>query len=110
MLSLCVRSHRTLGAHSCMIATAAEANPTCFSPKPYTDLETTLIPSYIRLVRISLVPAVAPSPRTSFIVQISGQPLVLDKILLDPIQRPPRRRNKAEPNHDQRRHHESEKL
>lgn len=32
-----------------MIATAAEANPTVFSAHPYTDLETTFIPSYVRL-------------------------------------------------------------
>lgn len=34
-----------------MIATAAEANPTCFSPTPLADLEQTLIPAYMRLVR-----------------------------------------------------------
>ncbi|KIP11107.1 hypothetical protein PHLGIDRAFT_100023 [Phlebiopsis gigantea 11061_1 CR5-6] len=39
------------GAHSCMIATAAEANPTCFSPRPYTDLESTFIPSYLRVCK-----------------------------------------------------------
>lgn len=38
------------GAHSVMIATAAEANPSCFSPTPLSDLEETLIPAYIRLV------------------------------------------------------------
>ncbi|KAI0063677.1 FMN-linked oxidoreductase [Artomyces pyxidatus] len=41
------------GADSVMVATAAEANPTIFSPTPLADLETTLIPSYIRLVRHS---------------------------------------------------------
>lgn len=41
---------RTQGAHSCMIATAAESNPTCFSPTPLKDLEKTFVPSYIRLV------------------------------------------------------------
>ena len=35
-----------------MIATAAEANPTVFSPRPYADLETTFIPSYVRVVRV----------------------------------------------------------
>lgn len=34
-----------------MIATAAESNPSCFSPTPLTDVEDTLIPAYIRLVR-----------------------------------------------------------
>ena len=38
------------GAHSVMIATAAEANPTCFSPTPLKDLELTFVPAYIRLV------------------------------------------------------------
>ncbi|OBZ68467.1 tRNA-dihydrouridine(20) synthase [NAD(P)+] [Grifola frondosa] len=41
----------TAGAHSVMIATAAEANPTCFSPTPLADLEQTFIPPYIRLAR-----------------------------------------------------------
>jgi tRNA-dihydrouridine synthase 2 len=41
------------GAHSVMIATAAESNPSCFSPTPLTDVEDTLIPAYIRLVRYS---------------------------------------------------------
>lgn len=35
-----------------MIATAAESNPTCFSPTPLADLEKTFIPSYLRLVSI----------------------------------------------------------
>ncbi|TFY73944.1 hypothetical protein EWM64_g10068 [Hericium alpestre] len=38
-------------ADSCMIATAAESNPTIFSPTPFTDLEKTLIPSYVRLCK-----------------------------------------------------------
>ncbi|KAH9926510.1 uncharacterized protein B0H18DRAFT_954777 [Fomitopsis serialis] len=41
--------YRHSGAHSCMIATAAESNPSCFSPTPLVDLEHTLIPSYLRL-------------------------------------------------------------
>jgi len=40
-----------LGAHSVMVATAAESNPSCFSPEPLEDLEETLIPDYLRLVR-----------------------------------------------------------
>ena len=39
------------GAHSVMIATAAESNPTCFDPKPLVDLEGTLLPPYVQLVR-----------------------------------------------------------
>lgn len=35
-----------------MIATAAEANPTCFSSSPLVDLEETFVPSYLRLVRV----------------------------------------------------------
>jgi len=37
------------GAHSVMIATAAESNPSCFSSTPLIDVEDTLIPAYIRL-------------------------------------------------------------
>ena len=40
------------GAHSVMIARGAEANPSCFSPNPLKDVETTLIPAYLRLVRV----------------------------------------------------------
>ncbi|KAF9245624.1 hypothetical protein BU15DRAFT_85355 [Melanogaster broomeanus] len=43
------RTKRLTGASSVMIATAAESNPTCFSSAPLLDLETTLIPSYIRM-------------------------------------------------------------
>ncbi|KAF8531523.1 FMN-linked oxidoreductase [Gautieria morchelliformis] len=39
------------GAHSVMIATAAESNPTCFDPNPFVDLETTLLPAYVQLAR-----------------------------------------------------------
>ena len=42
------------GAHSVMIARAAETNPTCFSSTPMIDLEKTLWPKYLRLVRHSL--------------------------------------------------------
>ena len=38
------------GAHSIMIATAAESNPTCFDPNPLLELESTLLPQYVRLV------------------------------------------------------------
>ncbi len=40
----------TSGAHSVMIARAAEANPSCFSNTPLTDVEETLVPDYLRLV------------------------------------------------------------
>lgn len=45
------RVREITGAHSVMIARGAEANPSCFSPNPLTDVETTLIPAYLRLVR-----------------------------------------------------------
>jgi tRNA-dihydrouridine synthase 2 len=35
-----------------MIATAAESNPSVFSPTPLDNLEENLIPSYLRLVRL----------------------------------------------------------
>jgi len=34
-----------------MMARAAEANPSCFSPSPLSDVEQTLAPAYIRLVK-----------------------------------------------------------
>lgn len=40
------------GADSVMIATAAEANPTVFSPTPLTSIEGTFILPYLRLVRM----------------------------------------------------------
>jgi tRNA-dihydrouridine synthase 2 len=43
-----------------MIATAAESNPTVFSPTPFVDLERTFIPSYLRLVRVNVYPALTP--------------------------------------------------
>ena len=51
----CVKNRRDMlmcssGAHSVMIATAAESNPSCFSPTPLVDLEKTLVPPYLRLV------------------------------------------------------------
>ncbi|KAH8119724.1 FMN-linked oxidoreductase [Phellopilus nigrolimitatus] len=44
-----IRIRDITGAHSCMIATAAESNPTCFSPTPLTDLAKTFSPKYIQL-------------------------------------------------------------
>ncbi|KAL5519406.1 DUS2 [Sanghuangporus vaninii] len=46
-----IRIRNITGVHSCMIATAAESNPTCFSPDPLPDLIKTFVPSYIRLGR-----------------------------------------------------------
>ncbi|KAG9222239.1 hypothetical protein CCMSSC00406_0006536 [Pleurotus cornucopiae] len=37
------------GAHSVMVARAAESNPSCFSSTPLQDVERTLVPPYIRL-------------------------------------------------------------
>jgi len=45
------RVRELTGAHSVMIARAAEANPSCFSPTPLSDLEVTLWPRYISLAR-----------------------------------------------------------
>ncbi|TFK56359.1 FMN-linked oxidoreductase [Heliocybe sulcata] len=45
------RVKKITGAHSVMIATAAESNPTCFAPVPLTDLEKTLVPQYIRMCK-----------------------------------------------------------
>lgn len=39
------------GADSVMIATAAESNPSCFSLTPLQDVESTLVPSYLRLCK-----------------------------------------------------------
>jgi hypothetical protein len=43
-----------------MITTAAESNPTYFAPTPLTDVERTLTPAYIHLVRSSSLPASRP--------------------------------------------------
>ncbi|KXN85685.1 tRNA-dihydrouridine(20) synthase [NAD(P)+] [Leucoagaricus sp. SymC.cos] len=45
------RVREVTGAHSVMIARAAEANPTCFSDTPLVDLDKTLVPSYFRLAK-----------------------------------------------------------
>jgi len=45
------RVREVTGAHSVMIATAAEANPSCFSPTPLVDVHQTLIPTYLRVSR-----------------------------------------------------------
>jgi len=45
------RVRELTGAHSVMIARGAEANPSCFSLNPLKDVETTLVPAYLRLVR-----------------------------------------------------------
>jgi tRNA-dihydrouridine synthase 2 len=45
------RVRQVTGAHSVMIARAAESNPSCFSKTPLTDVHETLVPSYLRLSR-----------------------------------------------------------
>ncbi|KAJ2927686.1 hypothetical protein H1R20_g9418, partial [Candolleomyces eurysporus] len=45
------RVRRVTGASSVMIARGAEANPSCFSPTPLVDVETTLMPAYFRLAK-----------------------------------------------------------
>ncbi|KAF8204206.1 hypothetical protein K438DRAFT_1819329 [Mycena galopus ATCC 62051] len=39
------------GAHSVMIARAAESNPSCFSLEPLSDVERTLTPAYLRVAK-----------------------------------------------------------
>ncbi|KAJ7762304.1 hypothetical protein DFH07DRAFT_867505 [Mycena maculata] len=39
------------GAHSVMIARAAESNPSCFAPVPLIDVERTLSPAYLRVAK-----------------------------------------------------------
>ena len=55
------RIRAVTGADSVMIATAAEANPTVFSPTPLTNLEDTFIRPYLRLVRAH-APVSSPLP------------------------------------------------
>ncbi|KAJ7292660.1 hypothetical protein C8J57DRAFT_1428750 [Mycena rebaudengoi] len=45
------RIRELTGAHSVMIARAAESNPTCFSLPPLNNVEQTLSPAYIRLAK-----------------------------------------------------------
>ncbi|KAJ8590518.1 FMN-linked oxidoreductase [Rhizopogon salebrosus TDB-379] len=45
------RVRELTGADSVMIATAAESNPSCFSSTPLQDVESTLVPSYLRLCK-----------------------------------------------------------
>ncbi|KAF9650333.1 FMN-linked oxidoreductase, partial [Thelephora ganbajun] len=45
------RVREVTGAHSVMIATAAEGNPSCFSPTPLVDVHRILIPTYLRVSR-----------------------------------------------------------
>jgi len=44
------RVREITGAHSVMIARGAESNPTCFSSRPLKDVDTTLLPAYLRVV------------------------------------------------------------
>ncbi|KAJ7084748.1 hypothetical protein C8R43DRAFT_1142579 [Mycena crocata] len=39
------------GAHSVMMARAAESNPSCFLPEPLVDVERTLSPAYLRVAK-----------------------------------------------------------
>ncbi|THU96842.1 tRNA-dihydrouridine synthase 2, partial [Dendrothele bispora CBS 962.96] len=45
------RVREATGAHSVMIARAAESNPSCFSSTPIVDLNKNLIPSYLRVAK-----------------------------------------------------------
>lgn len=94
-----------------MIATAAEANPTCFSPNPLTDVEMTFIPQYMRLV--SSYRQYPPFARLTnrgddLLVQVSQQSLVVNKILHCPVQGFPRKRAQSRPQGPAGRHPESE--
>jgi tRNA-dihydrouridine synthase 2 len=44
------------GAHSVMIARGAESNPSCFASQPLKDVDNTLLPVYLRVVRELYVP------------------------------------------------------
>ncbi|KAF7302453.1 tRNA-dihydrouridine synthase 2 [Mycena chlorophos] len=46
-----IRVRELTGAHSVMIARAAESNPSCFSMNPLVDVEQTLTPAYLRLAK-----------------------------------------------------------
>jgi len=46
-----LRIRRVTKASSIMIATAAESNPSVFSPNPVTNVDKELVPSYLRLAR-----------------------------------------------------------
>ena len=77
------RVRRTTGASSVMIARGAESNPSCFADTPLVDVETTLIPAYLRVVSISCFVYV----RHSLLLgKILGQSLELDQVLREPIQ------------------------
>jgi tRNA-dihydrouridine synthase 2 len=58
------------GADSVMIASAAEANPSVFSPTPLTNLEDDLILPYLRLVGAHIIEPLQ-LPHSSPVVQIS---------------------------------------
>jgi tRNA-dihydrouridine synthase 2 len=68
------------GADSVMMATAAEANPTAFSPNPLTSLEDTFILPYLRLVRTHSR-IIQPPLIRSGVVQIPRQPLGIHQVL-----------------------------
>lgn len=83
------------GAHSVMIARAAETNPTCFSSTPMIDLEKTLWPKYLRLVgRFLSFDHVCHVTILSLLGKIHRQLLGTYKILHSPIQGPLRNHEK----------------
>jgi len=45
------RVREITGAHSVMIARGAESNPSCFASQPLKDVDNTLLPAYLRVVR-----------------------------------------------------------
>lgn len=85
------RVRAVTGADSVMIARGAEANPSCFSSTPLEDVETTLVPAYLRVVSIHLH-SLYTSILTSSTGQIPRQSLQPHQILRQPVQGHSRKR------------------
>lgn len=66
-----------------MIARAAESNPSAFSPTPLVDIEETLVPAYLRLVRHFSSPLRLPELS---IGETRQKPLFTHKVLRDGVQ------------------------
>lgn len=49
------RVRAVTGANSVMIARGAESNPSCFSSTPLEDVETNLVPAYLRVVSVIFI-------------------------------------------------------
>lgn len=77
------RVREATGAHSVMIARGAESNPSCFSSAPLQDVETSLIPAYLRVVSFYLRKTFGPLVDVSHTSQgkISGKSLESHQVL-----------------------------